>query len=395
MRPLRTQDQLKELLTGYYQRLGRRDSPVAWCTSVGPAELLRSFGFEVYFPENHGALIGARRLGATYIPWAGREGFSPDVCSYLTSDIGASFRGETPLEAYGLARVPAPDVLVYNTSQCRDVKEWFHFYAEKYRVPVLGIETPRGLDTLSPSLLAYLNAEWDRVIAGLEQVSGKRFNPDLLAAVVERSAQACRLWREFLESNRAAGPVSHTFFDQIILMAPVVVLRGTPEAVEFYRALAEEVTRSDRPQTPNRPYRLYWDGMPVWGKIRFLSELFSRLNAQVVTSTYCHSWSFDFDPSEPLTSAIRAYAQIFIARSESYKLDYLSDLCHRFAIDAVLFHDSKTCLTNTNNRYGIPDKLKEKTGRPYLVFFGDLVDMRHFSEQEFTLRLEAFLEQLR
>ncbi|MHC4370375.1 MAG: hypothetical protein ACYSW8_22415, partial [Planctomycetota bacterium] len=27
---------------------------IAWCTSVGPAELLRALGFEVYFPENHG-----------------------------------------------------------------------------------------------------------------------------------------------------------------------------------------------------------------------------------------------------------------------------------------------------------------------------------------------------
>ena len=43
---------------------------VAWCTSVGPAELLRSFGFEVYFPENHGALLGATRTAMDFIPEA-------------------------------------------------------------------------------------------------------------------------------------------------------------------------------------------------------------------------------------------------------------------------------------------------------------------------------------
>ena len=32
---------------------------VAWCTSVGPAELLRALGFNVYFPENHAAMLGA------------------------------------------------------------------------------------------------------------------------------------------------------------------------------------------------------------------------------------------------------------------------------------------------------------------------------------------------
>ena len=37
------------------------DRKVAWCTSVGPAELLRAMGFDVYFPENHGAMLGATR----------------------------------------------------------------------------------------------------------------------------------------------------------------------------------------------------------------------------------------------------------------------------------------------------------------------------------------------
>ena len=100
----------------YFQRLGNREKPVAWCTSVGPAELLRSFGYEVYFPENHAALIGARRLGSKYIPASGSEGYSPDICSYLTSDVGSYINKQTPLtKAFGMEGVPTPDVLVYNT----------------------------------------------------------------------------------------------------------------------------------------------------------------------------------------------------------------------------------------------------------------------------------------
>jgi len=47
---------------------GAAPREVAWCTSVGPRELLRSFGYEVYFPENHGAMIGAMRGASRYIP---------------------------------------------------------------------------------------------------------------------------------------------------------------------------------------------------------------------------------------------------------------------------------------------------------------------------------------
>ena len=50
---------------------------IAWCTSVGPAELLRGMGFLVYFPENHGAMLGATRMATDLIPYANAMGYSP------------------------------------------------------------------------------------------------------------------------------------------------------------------------------------------------------------------------------------------------------------------------------------------------------------------------------
>ena len=50
MYKIATTDIMKELMGNYFRSLGNGDKKIAWCTSVGPAELLRSFGFEVYFP---------------------------------------------------------------------------------------------------------------------------------------------------------------------------------------------------------------------------------------------------------------------------------------------------------------------------------------------------------
>ena len=69
---------------------------IAWCTSVGPAELLRGMGFLVYYPENHSAMLGATRMATELIPYANAIGYSPEICSYLTSDIGAYLRKKTP-----------------------------------------------------------------------------------------------------------------------------------------------------------------------------------------------------------------------------------------------------------------------------------------------------------
>ncbi|HDY75349.1 MAG TPA: 2-hydroxyacyl-CoA dehydratase, partial [Candidatus Marinimicrobia bacterium] len=83
---LQSQTALKNILKTYFTEMR---SPIAWCTSAGPAEILRALGFDMYFPENHGALLGASRIAEKYIPRAHQEGFDGEICSYLTADIGA------------------------------------------------------------------------------------------------------------------------------------------------------------------------------------------------------------------------------------------------------------------------------------------------------------------
>ena len=108
---------MNKYMANYFYELDRAsksgDKKIAWCTSVGPAELLLSMGFLVYYPENHGALLGTSRLATEVIPNANAIGYSPDICSYLTADIGAYIKGVTPLTKTfeGIESVPKPDAL--------------------------------------------------------------------------------------------------------------------------------------------------------------------------------------------------------------------------------------------------------------------------------------------
>src|SRR4030042_6209308 len=88
---------MSEYFYGLDQASKTGEQKVAWCTSVGPAEILRALGFLVHFPENHGAMLGSTRLATDFIPEANAIGYSPDICSYLTADIGAFLQGVTPL----------------------------------------------------------------------------------------------------------------------------------------------------------------------------------------------------------------------------------------------------------------------------------------------------------
>ncbi|MBW1713686.1 MAG: 2-hydroxyacyl-CoA dehydratase [Deltaproteobacteria bacterium] len=389
-------------MAGHFRELDQaarsKSRPVAWLTSVGPAELCLALGFLVYYPENHGAMLGATRMAADLIPRANAVGYSPDICSYLTSDVGAHLAGLTPLQqAYNIEAPPRPDVLVFNTNQCRDVKDWFRFYSQKWSVPLIGVHTHRSIGPVKKHHLDDIAAQLKGLIPPLEEISGNKFDLDELSRRVGLSGECSRLWRACLETA-AQRPAPWTFFDHTIHMGPAVVMRGREMANDYYRLLLQELKQRAEAKTaavPGERHRLYWEGMPIWGKLRANSELFKSQGAAIVASTYCNSWIFDaFDPKEPFESMARAYTELFIVRDEAYKESYIKDHVHRFKIDGLIFHDAKTCPNNSNNRYGMPERLRTELGIPTLTINGDLNDLRCYSEEQTRTNVEAFVEQL-
>ena len=371
---------------------------VAWCTSVGPAELLQGFGFEVYYPENHAAILGSTRLATDYIPYANAAGYSPEICSYLTADVGAYMQGFTPLtKAYGIEKIPKPDVLVYNTNQCRDVQDWFMWYAREWKVPCMGVHTHRNVGPVAGEHVDSIAGQLRALAKELEPIAGHALDMDKFKQSVDLSRQCSELWEKVLRAGTAV-PSAITFFDGTIHMGPAVVLRGLQVAVDYYQELLAEMQARIEDKTAaveGEKYRLYWEGMPVWGKLRNLSMQFMELQACVVASTYCNSWIFNqLDPGRPFESMARAYTELFIVRADPIKEDYIAQMCSDYSVDGVLYHNARTCPNNSNTRYGMPQRLTERTGKPHLVIDGDLNDLRCYSEEQAKTNIEAFIEQL-
>jgi benzoyl-CoA reductase/2-hydroxyglutaryl-CoA dehydratase subunit BcrC/BadD/HgdB len=371
---------------------------VAWCTSVGPVELLRALGFAVFFPENHAAMLGASRAATDLIPAASAEGYSPDVCSYMTSDIGAFRRGVTALSRVdpSITSVPRPDVLVYDTNQCRDVVDWFSFYGRQFGVPVIGVAAPRGVDAVTDDLVAAVASQIRGLVAPLEAIAGRRLDPGRLRDAVAISRDTSLLWRRVL-STGSARPSPLTFFDACIHMGPAVILRGDPRSAAYYEGLLAELEgRIARgvAAVPGERVRLYWEGMPIWGRLRDVSDLLARLGACVAGSTYCSSWVFDaLDPAAPFDSMARASVELFITRTDAVKERVLADEARRYSVDGMVFHDAKTCPNNSNCRYGMPGRLAAGAGVPSVIVHSDLNDLRLHADEGVRLALEAFVEQ--
>ena len=277
------------------------------------------------------------------------------------------------------------------------MQDWFAWYARELHVPLVGVHTHRDISDIGTAQIKDIASQIEELVPPLEAVSGETFDMDRFKEAVGYSRRTSELWRACLESS-AATPSPWTFFDATIHMGPAVVARGTKEAVDYYELLLAELNQRVKDgvaAVEGERHRLYWEGMPIWGKLRALSEQFHSLKTCVVASTYCNSWIFDqLDPENPFESMAVAYTELFIVRDEPYKEKYIQACHDMFKFDGILFHDAKTCPNNSNNRYGMPERLSKRLGIPVLTINGDLCDLRCYSEEQAKTNIEAFVEQL-
>ncbi len=373
--PLESAPKLKELVHRYYQDLGAADRDpgrhVAWCSAFGPVELVRAMGYTPYFPENHAALIGASRLTAKYITLALADGFSPFASSEMASDIGAMLAGESPLATiHGLESIPRPEVLVYSTNLGTYVGRWFEYYSHRLGAPLVGLHPPAVLDEVDKIEIDHSVQQLFRLSERLEEVSGRSLDHDRLSEVVDLSARASRLWREILDLG-CHVPSPLTFFDLLIHVAPMLLMRGTPEAVQYYEILLAELKQRISEKiaaVPGERLRFYWEGPPVWCAVRPLASLFLEQGIAVVGSTYSDMYGFQgFHKDDPVRSMARVYTSIYSNRSREQKIHLLKHEFERFGVDACVYHDVRTSPEHSTVRYGAHLRLKRDTGVPAIV----------------------------
>jgi benzoyl-CoA reductase/2-hydroxyglutaryl-CoA dehydratase subunit BcrC/BadD/HgdB len=261
----------------------------------------------------------------------------------------------------------------------------------------VGIETFRNVDGIDQEMVHAIAAQHRDLVPVLEKIAGQKLDIDRLREVVELSRQCSGLWNQVLETAKSK-PSPFSFFDGLVHMGPAVVARGTKQAVDYYEVLLGELKQRIQDNVAaveGEAHRIFWDGMPVWGKIRAQGNLFINLKACVVASNYCNAWVFDsLDPTDPFESMARAYTELFIVRSDREKERIIETFVRDYAVDGILFLDAKTCPNTSNNRYGMPARLAEKLGIPTVTISGDLCDLRLYSEEQSTTLIEAFIEQL-
>ncbi len=394
--PLVTAPELKELISRHYLK-GQHASghrPVAWVTSGAPVEFLQALGFFLLYPENHGAVCGIRRTAEKLCSAAEDHGWSRDICSYARTDFGAMLTGETPV-----GRLPKPDLLLCCTNICQTVMYWYRVLAHHFDVPLVLIDTPFLYGDAPEHAVTYVHRQLEGAVEQAERVAGRSLDPVKLRQVTQLSRDAVDLWMQALDRCRHR-PTPMTAFDAFIQLAPIVEMRGEPFAVAYYSRLLvalDERVASGVGALKNEKIRLVWDNLPIWHRMRWLSERFARDGVALVASTYTNAWGELaplIDPERPLESGARTYLHVILNRGTGHKLGVIEKLLADYQADGVLLHSDRSCKPYSVGQIDQRGRLVRDIGVPALLLEADHNDPRAFSEEQVAGRLDAFLEVL-
>ncbi|MDZ7699920.1 MAG: 2-hydroxyacyl-CoA dehydratase family protein [Deltaproteobacteria bacterium] len=392
--PLRCTARLKEIMTRHYflSRYAEGAKPVAWVTSGAPVEILRPFGFYTLYPENHGALCGAQRMGPELCREAEAKGYHQDLCSYARIDLGHFLSGKTPV-----GKLPKPDLLFASNNICQTVVYWYRVLAHEFNIPLILFDTPYNFGEINDGDIAYMVEQFEEMIPTLEAISGRAFKESTFREMVELGKEASLTWGEVLATMKAK-PAPMTIFDAFVHMAPIVSLRGLPVTLAYYRTLLKELKERVSKgigAIANEKKRLMWDNIAIWYKVRDFSNLFAEKGMNFVTATYTNAWAETIPhmhADRPLESMAKAYSLVVLNNNLNHRLHLMEDLIKAYQVDGLVIHSAKSCKPYSVGQYDLKRLLLDRLSVPSVIVEADITDYRAYSEEQTRTRLEAFFE---
>ncbi len=386
---------MKELMLRHFQAgwLAREaGKKVAFVTSGAPVEYLLAADVVPVYPENHGAVCGLARAGGRLCQSAEEKGYSRDLCSYWKIDWGAR------IDPAGspIGGLPSPDFLLCANNICRTVVKWYEGLSRFYGVPLLLLDMPFRHGQEEPAAREYVRRQFRHLPRELARLTGKEWDEDRFQEAAALSREASALWQEFLEAN-AVRPAPSSAADQFLLMGPIVTMRGTREAVEFYRGLRDEVRERVRRGTGSvdgEKTRLVWDNLPLWHQLRSVTGFLSERGAVLVGATYTNAWTEKASESLPVQDGLAdAYARVWLNMGIRHREEKIRRLADHLLADGVIFHSNRSCKPYSFGQEEVACRL-QSDGMPCILMDGDMADERDHAAKGWRTRLEAYLERL-
>jgi benzoyl-CoA reductase subunit B len=406
----RARKESRRLMDAWWSELtdaGEAGRPVANVFVMGSlAEILRSFGLPMSFPEITSLQAAVRGRSMEYLNAAEDAGYSPDICGYVKVDTGLHLTGRN----HPNGRLPKPS-LVVAPNTCNTYIKWAEIWERLYRCPVFVFDLPgwRGTNGQSADSFdvdrAYVEGQLRELIATCEQVTGRAFDIDRLREVMAEVNALSGLYRAILEQNKHRPAPFDTMLDGLNYMGIANAWRGDPAGTAFARIVLDELKERVRlglGVIGDERFRLLAIGTACYSHFRRFLELFHGCGGVFVASEYMSyagggiDKRIEYDLDRPIESLAE---QILLSARESfsrvfYSHDWQAEVVREWHADGICYHGVKSCRTVSTGQPDAREWLMRHRNIPGLHIQSDLVDARLWSDAQMKNRVDAFFEAL-
>lgn len=404
----------QQMMKAWYANLGlarERGQNVANVFVMGNAvEILRTFDFQLVFPEINSLQTGVRKVSEEYLRDSEDYGYSPDVCSYVKADVGLILREQK----HPAGTIPKADIAIAS-NMCSTFIKWGEIWERMLKTPTFVLDLPgqrggnwqvRPGDAQHMADAQWVEAQFRDLISRCEKITGRRFDMDRLAEVQDRVNRMVFHWNNVMALNRTCPAPYNAMLDGLTYIGIMNVYRGTEEGVDYMRRLEEQlrakVARGEGRVAEER-FRLLFSGTPCYVSMRRLVELFESWGGVFAYSDYLtfaaggmDAGEMVYDTSRPLESLaeITALAAQRGLSNQFFAHERLAQQLRDYDVDGIVFHGIKSCRFVSSGMADTRNYLNKRLNIPSLYIESDLIDPRYWSDAQIKNRVDAFFESL-
>ncbi len=383
-----------ELVSKYVERILTAKEKGKWVATHGtqqPLEIYEAMDVVGIFNEFWGVISDVVKLESVpeALSISASTGTPGEVCSFFRNMDGLLHAGKWP----------HTDMFIYATSSCDNVKA-FHTLGRRYGIPDFGMERPYYPYT--PQAMGHWKNEHKRLIAFLEEQTGKKLDYDRLKETVRLSYRLTELSLEIdgLVAH-VPSPMSAECFSGVLLALRLMC--GTQDAVDYLTSLRDELQeRVDKGigAVKDERFRVMWSSFTSFfdpGLMSFMQQKYGAVSVCEVLSRWRGEAKWMLDPDDPLGNL--AYRTQLAPGNCQYSpsIDWAGQIveqARKFKADGAIFNNNWGCKQAAGLGPIVRDELLRHCGVPTVTIACDVIDNTFTNRAEVEAQLDSFFEMI-
>jgi benzoyl-CoA reductase/2-hydroxyglutaryl-CoA dehydratase subunit BcrC/BadD/HgdB len=356
------------------------DAPVVWFNGLFPPELVWGLGVIPFYPEIVSAMAASVGLSPSSLARASDAHYPLDICTFHRNAAGLALEGLFPdAEAY-----------VSTSNVCDIAAQMIASQAFQAGREFFLVDVPPSYDEES---ITHVERQLEELVQRLADLTGIAFDEERLRGAIRFSNEARQFYQQ-VRSLRRAEPAPLRGSSQLNQLALIATAFGTPDAVEYYRALRDhtgDLVERGATEQQNQRYRLYWMHLKPYFPTDLMSWLEDELGVVIVFEEASNVWWEPMDETRPLRAIAHRILSVYYNGPIERRLETTLRCVEEFRAQGVVQFHHWGCRQSTGALRVLRDALR-KEGIPFLQMDGDCIDETNLQMGPLRTRVQGFLE---